>query len=54
MALDKNKLKQGLIDNYSKLAKDGGSSKSESSTCGSNSESSTCPDEENDGIKANI
>jgi len=30
MALDKNKLKQGLIDNYSKLAKDGGSSKSES------------------------
>ena len=30
MALNKNKLKQGLIDNYSKLAKDGGSSKSES------------------------
>ncbi len=30
MGLDKKKLKQGLIDNYSKLAQDGESSKSES------------------------
>ncbi len=30
MALDKNKLKKGLVDNYSKLAQDGESSKSES------------------------
>ena len=30
MALDKKKLKQALVDNYSKLAEDGNSSKSDS------------------------